>query len=343
MRTSGVVQHPIYQAHNPGSGHPERPDRIRAVDAVLNGGRFGKLARVEARPVEEWEVRRVHSASLLQSVHASAGEAFTAFDADTSASAQSYEAARLAAGGAIELADAIVAGDVDNGFAAVRPPGHHAEADRVMGFCFFNNVAVVARHLLETHSLGRVAIVDWDVHHGNGTQNSFYDDDQVMYVSTHQYPFYPGSGGYDEIGIGKGTGSTVNVPMAAGSAAGEYDSAFAGLIAPVLREFRPEFVIVSAGFDAHHLDPLASIGLDENDFARMARTLVDVADETASGRIMMVLEGGYDLDALARSVAATLGVFTDPKSAAPSELGDSGELAAGASCARDVLKSYWTI
>jgi acetoin utilization deacetylase AcuC-like enzyme len=310
---------------------------LEALEGLFELPRFAALPRVAAREASEEEIGAVHTADLLRTVAASAGSPLTRFDADTAASAGSFEAARLAAGGAIELADAVYAGDLDAGFAAVRPPGHHAERDRAMGFCFFNNVAVVANHLRSRHGIERVLIVDWDVHHGNGTQHSFYDDPGVMYVSLHQYPYYPGTGAPDEVGSGAGEGYTVNVPMRAGSGNEEYLASFRDIVLPAAHAFGPEFVLVSAGYDAHRDDPLASISVDEEGYAQMTRALSGLADEHCAGRMVCLLEGGYSLDALVRSVRTTLEVLESPSAfdAGAAELGDWGRQT------KQIVDSYW--
>ncbi len=304
---------------------------------LFDGGGYSGFERVAARLATEEELRRVHQHGHVAAVAQSAQRPHTQFDADTPASAGSFEAARLAAGGAIEIADAIARGDLDNGFAALRPPGHHAEADRPMGFCLFNNVAVVARHLVDVRGLERVLIVDWDVHHGNGTQHSFYDSSRVLYASTHQYPFYPGTGAPDEIGRGEGAGYTLNVPMPAGAGDSEFGAAFRDLLLPVAREFAPQFVLVSAGFDAHRDDPLASLGLTTNAFAEMTDALVSVADASAEGKILLLLEGGYDLDALSDSVATSVAQLRNPRPLAES----AGETTAWTRLSREALAPYW--
>jgi acetoin utilization deacetylase AcuC-like enzyme len=251
------------------------------------------------------ELARVHAAELIALVDASSGRPRVDFDADTTTSAASSEAARLAAGSVIELCDAVLAGAVDNGVALVRPPGHHAERDRAMGFCLYNNVAIAAQ-ALRAGGVARVAIVDWDLHHGNGTQHIFEDDPSVLYVSTHQYPFYPGTGGAAEVGRGAGAGRTLNVPCPAGFGDAEFAALFDELIEPVLRQFAPEFVLVSAGFDCDVRDPLGGLRLTPAGIARMARSLVALAGECAGGRIVAVLEGGYDLGALVDGMGALL-------------------------------------
>jgi acetoin utilization deacetylase AcuC-like enzyme len=262
-----------------------------------------------ARPATDAELARVHAPELIALVDASRGRRHVRFDADTSTSAASSDAARLAAGSLIELCDAVSAGQVDNGLVLVRPPGHHAERDRAMGFCLYNNVAVAAQ-ALRARGVARVAIVDWDLHHGNGTQHSFEDDPSVLYVSTHQYPFYPGTGAADEVGRGPGAGRTLNVPCPAGFGDAEFACIFDELIEPVIRQFAPEFVLVSAGFDCDGRDPLGGLTLTPDGIARMARALVRLAGECARGRIVAVLEGGYDLGALVDGTGVLLDALT---------------------------------
>jgi len=337
MRRTGLLADRRFLYHETGRHHPECGERVAVLCDLFDSAAFGAFERVAPRPATEEELRRVHAHDHVASVAASAGRAHTQFDADTPASAGSFEAARLAAGGAIALADAILAGELDNGFAALRPPGHHAEADRPMGFCLFNNVAVVARHLTEVRGLSRILILDWDVHHGNGTQHSFYDSSEVMYVSTHQYPFYPGTGAPGETGSGRGAGFTVNVPMPAGAGDGEYLAAFRDLILPVATRFAPEFVLVSAGFDAHRDDPLASISLHTEAFAAMTDAVVGLADESAGGRLLLLLEGGYDLAALTDSVTASVSHLRDPRRFEPGQ----GEMAPWGRLSREALAPYW--
>jgi len=339
MRTTGLVVDPRFRLHDPGAHHPECPDRVRVLEELFEGPEYADLPRIAAREADQEEIARVHEQELVRSVAASRGKPVTHFDADTSASAGSFEAALLAAGSAMELADAVCDGAVHNGFAALRPPGHHAERNRPMGFCFFNNVAVLARHLQARRGRRRILIVDWDVHHGNGTQHSFWDDPSVMYASLHQFPFYPGTGNVDEIGGGGGAGYTVNLPMRAGCGPAEYGAAFRDVIVPIATRFRPDFVLVSAGFDAHRDDPLASMSLDRAAFASMTDAVTGIADECCNGNLVMLLEGGYSLEALRESVAAVVerlrfpGAFTDERA----------EMTAWSEASRQVLRRYWDI
>jgi len=305
LRTAVVIDE-RYEEHQTGYGHPERAERVAVLRDLIDSPDRAGLIRVEPRPATPDELAPVHTEDHLKLVAGTAGAGPQALDADTLVSSRSHETALLASGGLLALVETIMAGEADNGFALVRPPGHHAEADRAMGFCLFNSVAIAARSLQERHGLDRVLIVDWDVHHGNGTQHSFADDPGILYVSTHQYPFYPGTGGVDEVGVGDGEGFTLNVPLPAGCGDSEYLDAFVRVIDPVCRQFDPQFVLVSAGFDAHLRDPLASMRVSEEGFGCLARVLLRIAAEHAGGRFAAVLEGGYDLDGLSGSVARVL-------------------------------------
>lgn len=303
---TGVVLDARYQEHDPGPGHPERADRIGSLLRRLDTYRRPGLVRLAPRLATHEEIALVHDPGLIGRVAASARQAAAAFDADTRVCAQSYETALLACGGLLRVLDAVMEREVDNGFALVRPPGHHAERDRAMGFCLFNSVAVGAEYLRARFGLCRILIVDWDLHHGNGTQHSFFDDPGVLYVSTHQYPYYPGTGAAEETGRGDGAGHTVNLPMAAGWGDADFLPLFEDVIAPICRQFKPEFVLISAGFDAHARDPLGGLNMTEAGFAHLARILLRVARDHAAGRCAAVLEGGYDLDGLTASVIAVL-------------------------------------
>ncbi len=313
MRKTGYLLDTRFLDHDTGPRHPERPERLTALAGLFAGKSAPALERIDAREASEEELLAIHSAAHVAAVAASAGRAHTSFDPDTPASPGSFLAARLAAGGALALVDAVCEGRIDNGFAALRPPGHHAEATRPMGFCLFNNVAVAARHLIRRHGMRRVLVVDWDVHHGNGTQHSFYDSADVFYASLHQYPFYPGTGAVGEIGHGAGEGTTLNLPMPAGSGDDDYFAALREVLLPVGRAFDPDFVLVSAGFDAHAADPLAGMRLSAAAFGEFTNALQGLADDCAGGRLALLLEGGYDLEALRDSVAASLASLRDPR------------------------------
>jgi len=306
MGKTGLVYHPAYLEHDMGMGHPESPDRLRAIMQQLEqSGTLAQVARIEPRKAEDEWITQIHSSSYVASLNRHAPTSGrVSLDPDTSMSPGSLAAAYLAAGGALAAVDAIMARQVDHVFCAVRPPGHHAEAGRAMGFCLFNNVAIAARYVQRKYGVTRVLIVDWDVHHGNGTQHSFEEDPSVLFFSTHQYPHYPGTGRASERGTGAGEGLTINVPMEAGEGDDEYRTVFHKALVPVADEFKPEFVIISAGFDAHKDDPLASMGLTEQGYKELTGIVAGIAVRYAQGRILSSLEGGYNLTALAASVDA---------------------------------------
>ena len=306
MGTTGLVYHPTYLEHDMGAGHPESPSRLRAIMQQLEqSGTLARVTRIEPRKAEDEWITQVHTPSYVASLNRHAPTSGRVpLDPDTSMSPGSLNAAYLAAGGALAGVDAIMAGQVEQVFCAVRPPGHHAESGRAMGFCLYNNVAIAARYVQKKHGLSRVLIVDWDVHHGNGTQHSFEDDPSVLFFSTHQYPHYPGSGWITERGKGDGEGFTINVPMEAGEGDEEYQAVFLKSLVPAADEFKPEFVIISAGFDAHKDDPLASMKLTEAGYADLTGIVAGIATRHAKGRILSSLEGGYNLTALAASVDA---------------------------------------
>jgi acetoin utilization deacetylase AcuC-like enzyme len=327
-------------AHDPGRGHPERPDRLRVL---LDRWRDAAgVTRIAARPATEDELLRVHDPRHVARVASTAGQPRSVFDADTSASAGSYEAARLAAGGLVDLCEAVRAGQVENGFALVRPPGHHAEYGRAMGFCFFNNVAVAAA-ALRAAGVGKVCIVDWDLHHGNGTQHLFDDDPSVLYVSTHQYGIYPGTGAIDEVGLGAAAGRTLNLPFPAGFGDAEFARAFDEVIFPIARQFAPDFVLVSAGFDCDGRDPLGGLDVTSAGFAIMTTACRRLADETAHGRLVGVLEGGYDLDAIDQGVATVVGVMQGRHAAARAVTGDARRADAVLARVRAAHAPYWRL
>ncbi|MDQ0391705.1 histone deacetylase family protein [Labrys monachus] len=298
-----LVTHPAFARHETPRGHPERVERILAVESALSSPAFEALERQAAPEAAFDAIESCHSRryiETLQRLSPHDDEGLASLDADTSMSAGTLEAARRGVGGAMLAVDQVMTGKVRNAFVAARPPGHHAEPERAMGFCFFNNVAVAARHAQRAHGAVRVAIMDFDVHHGNGTQAIFWADPTILYASTHQMPLYPGTGARDEVGE---AGTIVNAPLRAGQGGAEFREAMKTLILPRIRAFAPDLLLVSAGFDAHADDPLGSLNLIEEDYAWVTLELMRVADETAGGRIVSVLEGGYDLAALARSSA----------------------------------------
>jgi len=295
------LSHPDCLNHDNGFGHPERPDRLRAVDRVLEDEIFQPLIREQAPLGTLEQAALAHPVAYVEAIAAAApSEGTVALDADTAMSPGSLTAALRAVGAATLAVDEVVEGKVKNAFCGVRPPGHHAEKDKAMGFCLFGSAAIAARHAQEKHGLERVAVVDFDVHHGNGTQDIFWDDKSLFYASTHQMPLFPGTGAASETGVG----NIVNAPLAPGAGGDEFREAFDVAILPELERFAPDLVIISAGFDAHTRDPLANINLVERDFAWVTKRLMDVADAGCGGRVVSLLEGGYDLQGLALSAAA---------------------------------------
>ena len=304
--TTLLYTHSACLDHDPGSHHPESPARLRAVLAALSGPQYAGLDRREAPEAAFDDVLRVHSRRHIERVLAAVPKAgHAAIDADTVLSPASGKAALRAAGAVAAAVDAVVAKEADNAFCAVRPPGHHAEPDRAMGFCLFNNAAIGALRAREVHGLDRVAVIDFDVHHGNGTQAAFEADDNLFYASTHQYPLYPGTGAASETGVG----NIVNVPLRPMSGSGPFRLAMTGRVLPALDAFRPDLVLISAGFDAHRSDPLAQLMLEESDYTWVTGKLLEIAARHAEGRVVSTLEGGYDLAALGASVAAHVRVL----------------------------------
>jgi acetoin utilization deacetylase AcuC-like enzyme len=293
--------------HSNGAGHPERPERLTAIrDHLARRGLLDRLLPIRPSPCPLERLARVHDPGYVEAIRRACERAPARLDPDTGVSEGSWEAALLSAGGAVAASDAVAAGRAGAAFVCTRPPGHHAERARAMGFCLFNNVAVAARYLQDEHGLGRVAIVDWDVHHGNGTQAIFEEDASVFYFSTHQHPFYPGTGGRNETGRGEGRGATLNVPLPPGSGDREYRAIFRDVLRPALDRFRPEAILISAGFDAHRDDPLAGMSLTAEGYAGLTEEVRRAAEAHGGGRIVSLLEGGYDLMALAESVEAHL-------------------------------------
>jgi acetoin utilization deacetylase AcuC-like enzyme len=295
------ITHPACLDHQTPFGHPERPDRIRAIERALEKERFTSLIREQAPMAEMDSLALAHPEDhILRLRDISPREGLVRIDEDTTMSPGTYEAALRGAGGAVLAVDEVMTGKVRNAFVAMRPPGHHAERIRAMGFCFFNNAAIAARHAQKKHGAERVAIFDWDVHHGNGTQDIFWSDETVLYCSTHEAPLYPGTGALSETGE---HGTIVNAPLNAGEGSEAFREAVDTVIAPRIDDFSPDLIIISAGFDAHWRDPLASLNLTESDFAWATQKLMDLADRHCGQRIVSVLEGGYDLEALAKSTA----------------------------------------
>jgi len=312
MSKTGLVYHTDYLSHDTGF-HPEKRERLISImDYLKEHNLIDKLAQIEPDLASRKWIEEIHSPGYIDQAKSAclSGKAILDYG-DTVICPKSFNAALRAAGGALAAADWVMEKKVDNAFAAVRPPGHHAEKAQAMGFCIFNNIAIAARYLQKKYGLGKIFILDWDVHHGNGTQHSFEEDPTVFYCSLHQYPHYPGTGSSQETGRGKGKGFTLNIPMSAGSEEQDYIIAFNEEIVPAANQFSPDFILISAGFDAHQEDPLAGIRLSDDTYYQMSKMMKDVAISACSGRIISFLEGGYNLQALSRSVGAHLRAFME--------------------------------
>lgn len=309
----GFVYDPIYLKHDTGQ-HPENAQRLEAIVSHLEQtGLIKQLTPIKARPATIEELSLVHQERYIINVREAAQRGGGWLDMDTVMSPESYDAALYAAGGAIKATEAVSNGEVNSAFALVRPPGHHATSQRAMGFCLFNNIAVAAKHALNKYNLERILIIDFDVHHGNGTQEAFDDNRQVVYISTHQYPHYPGTGSVEETGSGAAKGTMVNIPLPGGSGDAEYQQVFEQVVMPVAKRFSPQLILVSAGYDSHWADELAMMQVSTTGFAQMVKIIKGLADELCGGRLVFGLEGGYNLKALATSVKATFDVLLGNK------------------------------
>lgn len=302
MNKTGYISDPFYLKHK-NEPHPENPGRLNAIQKNIESSKYyNNLTLIQPRKATVEDIAKVHGTGYIRSVEDSCRNGVRNLDADTVISSDSYQAALLSAGAGLEALDKILEGTVGNAFCAVRPPGHHAEQNKAMGFCLFNNVGVIARYAQDVKNIQKIFIFDWDVHHGNGTQHSFYKDSSIYYSSIHQYPFYPGTGGVDETGTGDGLGSNLNLPMQAYSCDADYINAIEHKLIPVIQKFNPDLIIISAGFDAHENDPLAQINLSTDCYGKMTQKLMEIANDVCNGRILSMLEGGYDYSALADSV-----------------------------------------
>ena len=307
MKKTGIVKDNRYMNHQAGPFHPESPQRLEVIYAMLEESDMaGRFQEVPVREAEKKELLLIHSPEYIDRVAATEGKPFSSLDPDTSTSPGSYEAALLASGGLCEAISMVITGELDNGFALVRPPGHHAERSCAKGFCLFNNVAIGARYAQEFHHVKRILVVDWDLHHGNGTQHSFEDDPSILYFSTHQYPYYPGTGAFEEAGTGQGEGFTVNVPLSTGHGDGEYVGIFERILKPIALEFDPELILVSAGFDIYEDDPLGGMYVTTNGFAGLTRSILNIGKACCDGKVVITLEGGYNLEGLRSSVKVVL-------------------------------------
>jgi len=300
---TGFLYHPDYLKHDPGESHPEKSGRLTAiVNGIKNSDLWEKLVHLDPLPATVEQVEYVHDREYVEALEEFCARGGGAVGLDSGVSRDSFDVALLAVGGSIRAVDAVMDGEVHNAFAAVRPPGHHAFPNTVKGFCLFNNVAISARYLQEEYGLERILIVDWDIHHGDGTHYFFYDDPSVFYFSIHEFPFYPGTGRAYETGSGKGVGYTLNVPVPYGTGVQEYMDAFQQKLKPAALDFNPDFVLISAGFDAHKDDPLSGIPLTSSAYGDFTDIIREIADQTCGGKIVSVLEGGYSLSAIAESV-----------------------------------------
>jgi acetoin utilization deacetylase AcuC-like enzyme len=305
MKT-GIVKDWRYMEHDMGAFHVEAPQRIEAIYRMVEKEITFPYEEIKPRPAKEEEIALIHTPAYVNLIKETSGKDRVRLDPDTATSSRSYEVALLASGGLLRAIEFTMEEKIQNGFALVRPPGHHAEASRAMGFCLFNNIAIGAEYLVKEFNIKRVLIVDWDLHHGNGTQSSFYARDDILYFSTHQYPHYPGSGYWDETGTSEGEGFTVNVPLSYGKTDDDYLFIFKKILSPIASLFEPDFILVSAGFDIHQNDPLGGMSVSDAGFGQMTAALMDIAHQFSKDRILFTLEGGYDLQGLRQGVKQVL-------------------------------------
>ncbi|HEX9442581.1 MAG TPA: histone deacetylase [Candidatus Binatia bacterium] len=342
MALPAVVIDAEYLKHDPGRFHPERPERLKVLLDLAGGLDAGAFRLMPPRPAALDEIESCHDRGYIELVRSTSEANRHALDGDTVTSRDSFGVGLLAAGGFLTLLDAIAVGEASGGFALVRPPGHHALKDRAMGFCLFNTVAIGAHHVRRRYGARRVLVMDWDVHHGNGTEAAFYRDPSVLYLSTHQYPYYPGTGAAADVGAGAGEGFTVNVPLPAGCGDEEYLRVFKDIVVPIADKYAPDWILVSAGFDPHRRDPLGGMNVTESGFGALAAMLLRLAEKHAGGRIAFLLEGGYDLAALKNSVAAVLQAMRERPGVDLSEAGG----AAIEPLVRQILRvqeKYWAL
>lgn len=339
---TGIVKDKRYMDHHMGHFHVETPQRLEVIYRMIDEKIPFSLDKIEPRLATEEELTLVHTPYYVNMVKSTAGKEHVQLDPDTSTSAKSWEVACLAAGSVLNAVDSIMEGKIQNGFALVRPPGHHAEASRAMGFCIFNNIAIGAAHLIQKHGLKRILVVDWDLHHGNGTQNSFYGSTEVLYFSTHQFPHYPGTGHWNEVGEGKGEGFTVNVPLRAGKTDGDYLHIFQQILRPIASEYKPEFILVSVGFDVYEGDPLGGMQITKQGFAALTAEILDLAAAFSQKRLLCTLEGGYDLQGLQDGVGQVLYQLAGETSKPAIEPTISSTTDQELAPVLEIQKKYWT-
>lgn len=346
MHKTAIFRDSLFLDHDPGFDHPESPERLKVIYELLDREEIKKyflFPKFDSAPRSVITLN--HTEDHFQRVAETAGKIFDALDPDTKTSPDSYAAATLAVGALTKGIDLLVEGEIDNGFALIRPPGHHAEAHRSMGFCLFNNVAIAARYAMSYYGMKRVMIVDWDLHHGNGTQHSFYDTDKVLYVSTHQFPYYPGTGDLSETGTGKGEGYTVNIPLPGHQGDIDYGTVFDDIIVPIGRQYQPELILVSCGFDIYLDDPLGAMNVTASGFAYLARSMISLAEEVCGGKILFTLEGGYNLTGQCEGAMAVLSELVgQPLAGSPDScVGMEKSLHPAIDEARDVAKRFWKL
>jgi acetoin utilization deacetylase AcuC-like enzyme len=345
MIKTGILKDKRFMDHDMGAYHPESPQRLEVIyDMLEEPDMKGLFNEIPARKAKKEELELIHSSEYIDLIASSEGKDSVYLDGDTRTSAGSYNAALLAAGGFCEAISIVNSGKLKNAFALIRPPGHHAERSHAMGFCIFNNIAIGARYAQKYLGLNRIIIVDWDLHHGNGTQHSFEDDPSILYFSTHQYPFYPGTGSYNEVGIGKGEGFTINVPLSAGYGDGDFVAIFEKLFKPVALEYKPDIILVSAGFDIYEKDPLGGMTVTPEGFAGITRSLMNIADLCCDGKLVMALEGGYHVRGEKDSVKSVIKELSDNKKTNIHDLmkrADKTMVDSALNPVMEIHKQYW--
>jgi acetoin utilization deacetylase AcuC-like enzyme len=347
MFKTGIVRDESYIDHRPGEFHPESHRRLETVyDMLQDSDMIGNYTDVPVREATEEELLYIHSRDYINTVAATAGRPHGFLDGDTQTSAGSYKAALRAAGGLMNAIEMVNSGELDNAFALVRPPGHHAERDRGMGFCLFNNVAIGARYAQKKLGLSKILIADWDLHHGNSTQHCFENDPTILYFSTHQYPYYPGTGSFTEVGMGEGAGYTVNVPLSTGYGDSEFNAIYQEILQPIALQFKPDLVLASVGFDIYEGDPLGGMRVTPDGFAGLTHTLMEIARLTCDGKLVLTLEGGYNLQGLRDSVKAVLKELRGESSKEGRDLSGEAEKRAIAPIiekVREIHGRYWKV